>query len=155
MLHAAMKKMDTIGHGVIVYLNKLRQGGGILDELSAYKALQGSGHSVPKRMDSKDYGIGAQIIRQLGVRNCHVLTNTPRTLGPIGYGLTITNTSRLDLDIWHLHSGTKKGTRVPFRIVEAQSLSFFLFAALLVELAILLSELVNTAGSIYECALPV
>jgi len=66
--------------------------------LAAYKSLQGSDQSVPNRMDSKDYGIGAQIIRQLGVRNCHVLTNTPRTLGPIGYGLTITNTSSLDLE---------------------------------------------------------
>ena len=97
MLHAAMKKMDEIGFGVIVYLNKLRQGGGVLDELKAYKNLRGSDQTVPTRMDSKDYGIGAQIIRQLGVKNCHVLTNTPRTLGPIGYGLTITKTSSLDL----------------------------------------------------------
>ena len=40
MLHAAMKKMDDIGCGVLVYLNKLRQGGGILDELTAYKRIQ-------------------------------------------------------------------------------------------------------------------
>ena len=97
MLHAAMKKMDDIGCGVLVYLNKLRQGGGILDELTAYKRIQESDQSAPARMDTKDYGIGAQIIRQLGVRNCHVLTNTERTLGPIGYGLTITKTSGLNL----------------------------------------------------------
>jgi len=46
-------------------------------------------------MDRKDYGIGAQIIRQLGIRNCHVLTNAERSLGPIGYGLTITRVSKL------------------------------------------------------------
>ena len=97
MLHAAMKKMDEIGCGVLVYLNKLRQGGGILDELTAYERIQNTDQKVPQRMDTKDYGIGAQIIRQLGVRNCHVLTNTERTLGPIGYGLTITKTSGLDL----------------------------------------------------------
>ena len=97
MLHAAMKKMDEIGCGVLVYLNKLRQGGGILDELNAYERIQHSGQKAPARMDTKDYGIGAQIVRQLGVRNCHVLTNTERTLGPIGYGLTITKTSGLEL----------------------------------------------------------
>ena len=68
MLHAAMKKMDDIGCGVLVYLNKLRQGGGILDELTAYKRIQESAQSSPVRMDTKDYGIGAQIIQL--ARNC-------------------------------------------------------------------------------------
>ena len=81
MLHAAMKKMDEIGCGVLVYLNKLRQGGGILDELNAYERIQHSGqhprahghkrlrHWCPNRPATRR----AQLPR---------MTNTERTLGP-------------------------------------------------------------------------
>ncbi|MGA0434357.1 MAG: 3,4-dihydroxy-2-butanone-4-phosphate synthase [Flavobacteriales bacterium] len=95
MLHAAMQKIDEIGHGAIIYINKLRKGGGILDELKAYNKLKGTDRSFENKMDAKDYGIGAQIIRQLGIQKCHVLTNTPRNPGPIGYGLEIIKTSPL------------------------------------------------------------
>jgi 3,4-dihydroxy 2-butanone 4-phosphate synthase/GTP cyclohydrolase II len=96
-LHAAMEKMEKIGHGAIVYINKLRKGGGLLDELQAYQKRAGTSQPFVAPMDAKDYGIGAQIIRQLGIRNCHVLTNSDRALGPIGYGLTITKVSKLDI----------------------------------------------------------
>ena len=95
MLHAAMQKMSEIGKGAIIYINKLREGGGLFDELQAYKSFKESKTSQHAPMDRKDYGIGAQIIRQLGIRNCHVLTNADRSLGPIGYGLTITKVSKL------------------------------------------------------------
>lgn len=97
-LHSAMSMMEEIGHGAIIYINKLRKGGGLLDELKAYQQFAGSDRPYAAPMDAKDYGIGAQIIRQLGIRNCHVLTNTARPLGPIGYGLTITRISPLPLD---------------------------------------------------------
>lgn len=97
-LHSAMNMMEEIGHGAIIYINKLRKGGGLLDELKAYQQFAGSDRPYAAPMDAKDYGIGAQIIRQLGIRNCHVLTNTERPLGPIGYGLTITRISPLPLD---------------------------------------------------------
>lgn len=94
--------LETIGHeecGVVVYINKLRSGGGLLDELRAYKTMRNQ--SAPQNggvahpMDSKDYGIGAQILRQVGVGKLELLTDSPRKTGPIGYGLEIVATTRL------------------------------------------------------------
>lgn len=90
-LHAAMAKIEEIGYGVIVFINKLHQGGGFAAELKAYSEY----HKEQKRsgvfhpFDSKDYGIGAQIVRDLGIRNINLLSDTPRKKGDIGYGLTI------------------------------------------------------------------
>lgn len=95
-LHAAMRKIQKDGKGAIVYINKLRKGGGLLDELEAYQSLRtGQSTSIPNMMDSKDYGIGAQIIRNLGIRKLHILSDTPRKKGIIGYGLEITGTTPL------------------------------------------------------------
>ncbi|PCJ82283.1 MAG: 3,4-dihydroxy-2-butanone-4-phosphate synthase [Bacteroidetes bacterium] len=90
-LHAAMAKIEEVGCGAIVFINKLRQGGGFAEELKAYSQY----HKEQKRLgvfhpfDSKDYGIGAQIVRDLGIRNINLLSDTPRKTGDIGYGLTI------------------------------------------------------------------
>jgi 3,4-dihydroxy 2-butanone 4-phosphate synthase / GTP cyclohydrolase II len=101
-LHAAMACIESMEKGVIVYINKLREGGGLLDELRAYKRLK---VALPARsekplhpMDGKDYGIGAQILRDLGVTRMKFLSNTPRNKGIIGYGLEITETIPLDVN---------------------------------------------------------
>jgi len=92
--NAAMKQIEGEGKGVIVYINKLRKGNGLVDELKAFKEKNNSEAEhleLPKKADSKDYGIGAQILRHLNVSRMKLLTNNPdRKLSGIeGYGLSV------------------------------------------------------------------
>lgn len=94
-LRRAMEMIEQEGKGVIVYINKLREGGGLIDELKAYEKSSSPSEngSVVHKMDNKDYGIGAQILRDLGVHKMKLLTNTAsRRTGIIGYGLEIVET---------------------------------------------------------------
>lgn len=89
-LHQALQRIQSEGRGVIVFLNKTRQGGGLADELHAYAQMQQDqmkGHFP--RLDSKDRGIGAQILRNVGVRNIALLSDSNQALGDVGFGLTI------------------------------------------------------------------
>ena len=89
-LHAAMKHIQEAGKGVIVFLNKSRQGGGLADELKAYNQLKSEKSKGGfLRLDSKDRGIGAQILRDVGVRNIALLSNTSKANGDVGFGLTV------------------------------------------------------------------
>lgn len=94
-LHAALETIGNRDCGIVVYINKLRSGGGLLDELRAYKTMGSPTNSKPRHggvahpMDSKDYGIGAQILRQIGAGKLELLTDSPRRTGSIGYGLEI------------------------------------------------------------------
>jgi 3,4-dihydroxy 2-butanone 4-phosphate synthase/GTP cyclohydrolase II len=100
-LHAALETIGSRECGIVVYINKLRSGGGLLDELRAYKTMgttakQTLRHGgVAHPMDSKDYGIGAQILRQIGAGKLELLTDSPRKTGSIGYGLEIVSTTPL------------------------------------------------------------
>ena len=97
-LHAAMQQVEAAGRGVIVYMNQEGRGIGLLNKLKAYK-LQEQGFDTVEanlklgfKMDERDYGIGAQILRDLGVRKMKLLTNNPKKrAGLIGYGLEITD----------------------------------------------------------------
>ena len=96
-LQAAMAKIEKEGKGAIIFINKLHQSSGIAEELKAYEDY----HKKKKNtrvfhpFDSKDYGIGAQIVRDLGIRKINILTDTPRKSGNIGYGLEIVSHSPL------------------------------------------------------------
>ncbi len=96
-LQAAMAKIENEGKGAIIFINKLHQSSGIAEELKAYEDY----HKKKKNtrvfhpFDSKDYGIGAQIVRDLGIRKINILTDTPRKSGNIGYGLEIVSHSPL------------------------------------------------------------
>jgi len=96
-LHSAMAAIEKEGKGAIVFINKLHQGGGFAEELKAYADY----HEKQKKtgvfhpFDSKDYGIGAQIVRDLGIRKINLLSDTPRKTGDIGYGLEITQQTTL------------------------------------------------------------
>jgi 3,4-dihydroxy 2-butanone 4-phosphate synthase/GTP cyclohydrolase II len=95
-LQAAMRQIQKEGKGAIVYINKLDDGPGLIEELKTYHKNQenpkvAKTHSI----DSKDYGIGAQIIRDLGIRRLNILSDHPRKKGIIGYGLEITGTTPL------------------------------------------------------------
>lgn len=89
-LHAALRHIQEEGKGVVVYLNKTRQGGGLADELTAYANIAAAKMegTFPK-LDSKDRGIGAQILRDLQVSNMLLLSDSHHTKGEVGYGLTI------------------------------------------------------------------
>ena len=95
-LHAAMEKIGEAGAGVIVYLDQEGRGIGLLNKLRAY-SLQDSGDDTVQANqrlgfapDLRNYGIGAQILRDVGLSTIRVMTNNPRKLvGLDGYGLEI------------------------------------------------------------------
>lgn len=95
-LHKAMQMIEKEGKGVIVYMNQEGRGIGLLNKLKAYK-LQEEGLDTVEaneklgfNMDERDYGIGAQILRDLGVTKIRLLSNNPKKrAGLIGYGLEI------------------------------------------------------------------
>jgi len=90
-LHRAMELIEEEGSGVIVYINKLRKGQGLMDELKAHRIDPDEAEGgISAKLDIKDIGIGAQILRDLGVSKIRLLTNNPRSrVGEIGYGLEI------------------------------------------------------------------
>ena len=95
-LHAAMEMIEAAGKGVIVYMNQEGRGIGLMNKLKAYK-LQEMGRDTVEanlelgfKMDEREYGVGAQILRDLGVSKMKLMTNNPtKRAGLIGYGLEI------------------------------------------------------------------
>jgi 3,4-dihydroxy 2-butanone 4-phosphate synthase/GTP cyclohydrolase II len=95
-LHGAMQTIEKEGKGVIVYLNQEGRGIGLLNKLKAYQ-LQEKGRDTVEanlelgfKADERDYGVGAQILRDLGISKIKLMTNNPKKrAGLIGYGLEI------------------------------------------------------------------
>ncbi|MBK9283130.1 MAG: bifunctional 3,4-dihydroxy-2-butanone-4-phosphate synthase/GTP cyclohydrolase II [Sphingobacteriaceae bacterium] len=95
-LHESMKLIEKAGKGVIVYLNQEGRGIGLLNKLKAYKLQENGLDTVEANLqlgftaDERDYGVGAQILRGLGIRKIKLITNNPKKrAGLIGYGLEI------------------------------------------------------------------
>lgn len=95
-LHRAMDLVEQAGKGVIVYMQQEGRGIGLLNKLKAYKLQEQGADTVEANlmlgfdMDARDYGVGAQILHDLGVRKMRLLTNNPRKrTGLVGYGLEI------------------------------------------------------------------
>jgi 3,4-dihydroxy 2-butanone 4-phosphate synthase/GTP cyclohydrolase II len=103
-LEAALQQIARAGRGVLLYLNQEGRGIGLANKLRAY-ALQDQGLDTVEanerlgfKPDQRDYGIGAQILRAIGVRSMRLLTNNPRKfVGLQGYGLSVSETLPLEI----------------------------------------------------------
>jgi len=95
-LHASMKTIEREGSGVVLYLNQEGRGIGLVNKLKAYQLQDGGQDTVQANLtlgfkdDLRDYGIGAQILVDLGLRKICLMTNNPRKIvGIEGYGLEV------------------------------------------------------------------
>lgn len=103
-LQKAMELIEENGKGVIVYMNQEGRGIGLINKLKAYK-LQEEGMDTVEanlqlgfNMDHRDYGIGAQILRNLGVRKMKLMSNNPtKRTGLVGYGLEVVENIPLEI----------------------------------------------------------
>ena len=104
-LHAAMEMVEKAGKGVVLYMNQEGRGIGLLNKLKAYK-LQESGMDTVEanlalgfKMDERDYGVGAQILRNLNVNKIKLISNNPKKrAGLMGYGLEIIESVAIEIE---------------------------------------------------------
>ncbi|GAB2987404.1 bifunctional 3,4-dihydroxy-2-butanone-4-phosphate synthase/GTP cyclohydrolase II [Cyclobacterium sediminis] len=104
-LHEAMKMVEENGKGLVLYMNQEGRGIGLINKLKAYKLQEEGMDTVQANlalgfpMDKRDYGVGAQILRDLGVCKIQLITNNPtKRVGLSGYGLEIVDTVPLEIN---------------------------------------------------------
>lgn len=104
-LHKAMKTIEAEGKGVIVYMNQEGRGIGLMSKIAAYKLQEDGMDTVDANVelgfdaDERDYGVGAQILRELGVCKMRLMTNNPiKRIGLEGYGLQIVDNVPIEVE---------------------------------------------------------
>lgn len=103
-LHRAMRQIEAEGKGVLLYLNQEGRGIGLMAKIAAYKLQEQGYDTVDANIhlgydpDERDYGVGAQILKLLGVRKMRLLTNNPvKRVGLEAYGLEITENVPIEI----------------------------------------------------------
>ena len=103
-LHKALKIIEAEGKGVVLYMNQEGRGIGLLNKLKAYKLQEQGMDTVEANlelgfgMDERDYGVGAQILRHLGISKMKLLSNNPRKrAGLLGYGLEVVENVAIEI----------------------------------------------------------
>ncbi|MCZ8021525.1 MAG: bifunctional 3,4-dihydroxy-2-butanone-4-phosphate synthase/GTP cyclohydrolase II [Cyclobacteriaceae bacterium] len=103
-LQRAMEMVDKAGKGVVLYMNQEGRGIGLLNKLKAYKLQEQGLDTVEANlqlgfdMDERDYGVGAQILRDLGVSKINLISNNPKKrVGLMGYGLEIVDNTPIEI----------------------------------------------------------
>lgn len=103
-LEAAMKMVNAEGKGIVLYMNQEGRGIGLANKLKAYKLQEEGKDTVEANLalgfknDERDYGVGAQILRHLGVSKIKLISNNPRKrAGLLGYGLEIVDNVAIEI----------------------------------------------------------
>ena len=103
-LHHAMKMIEAEGKGVVLYMNQEGRGIGLINKLKAYKLQEEGMDTVEANihlgfgMDERDYGVGAQILREVGITKMKLISNNPKKrAGLLGYGLEVTETVPIEM----------------------------------------------------------
>jgi len=105
-LHNAMQVIEKEGKGVVVYLNQEGRGIGLMDKIKAYKLQEEGLDTVDANLhlghcvDERDYGVGAQILRQLGISKMRLMTNNPiKRVGLEAYGLKVVENVSIEVKL--------------------------------------------------------
>lgn len=103
-LHHALQIIEAEGKGIVLYMNQEGRGIGLVNKLKAYKLQEQGLDTVEANiqlgfgMDERDYGVGAQILRSLGVTKMKLMSNNPRKrAGMMGYGLEVVDTVAIEM----------------------------------------------------------
>ncbi|MBC7423949.1 MAG: bifunctional 3,4-dihydroxy-2-butanone-4-phosphate synthase/GTP cyclohydrolase II [Ferruginibacter sp.] len=103
-LHKALKMVEDAGKGLVLYMNQEGRGIGLLNKLRAYKLQEEGMDTVEANlklgfgMDERDYGVGAQILRAMGISKMKLMSNNPRKrAGLLGYGLQVVETIAIEI----------------------------------------------------------
>jgi 3,4-dihydroxy 2-butanone 4-phosphate synthase/GTP cyclohydrolase II len=117
-LDRALRRIDTEGRGVLLYLAQEGRGIGLLNKLKAYELQENGLDTVEANLelgfpaDPREYGIGAQILADLGLTTIRVLTNNPRKISGIsGYGLTAVSQEPIEVEAHHDNRGYLEAKR--------------------------------------------